>query len=549
MTRLRFRVPGSIGVACLFGGLMFAVQPAGADDGAAKHVLLLSVDGMHQTDLAWYMQQNPDSALAHLVRNGADFTNAQTPVPSDSFPGMVGQVTGGNPSSTGIYYDDSWDAALLPAGTTSCAGVAPGVEVTYFEQADLNPHSLDAGQGLSGLPGSILQLTGDARNLIDPAQLPVDPVTCKPVYPHQYVKVNTVFEVARAAGLRTAWSDKHAAYEVLNGPSGAGIQDLFTPEINSDAPVVGSPIDWTKDNALTQQYDTYKVHAVLNEIDGFDHSGAHQVGTPAIFGMNFQTVSTAQKLPESNGMAGGYLADGVTPGPLLVHALDYINTQVGAMVEAIKDRHLQHDTVIILSAKHGQSPQTPSALTRIPDGPIMDALNAAWAAGHPTAAPLVNFSINDDGMLVWLSNRSDAATGFAKSFLLTHSGTGNDINGNAKAYTASGLKTIFAGADAAAYFHVAAGDARVPDIFGISQYGVVYTGGHGKIAEHGGANPQDRDVPLVVSGDLVADQGAVNSSSVETTQIAPTILRLLGLDPRALKAVQIEHTAALPLGD
>ncbi|HKB33475.1 MAG TPA: phosphodiesterase, partial [Candidatus Dormibacteraeota bacterium] len=130
-----------------------------------------------------------------------------------------------------------------------------------------------------------------------------------------------------------------------------------------------------------------------------------------------------------------------------------------------------------------------------------------------------------------------------------HSGTGNDINGNAKAYTASGLKTIFAGADAAAYFHVAAGDARVPDIFGISQYGVVYTGGHGKIAEHGGANPQDRDVPLVVSGDLVADQGAVNSSSVETSQIAPTILRLLGLDPRALKAVQIEHTAALPLGD
>ena len=549
MTRLRIRVLGSIGVACLLGGLTLAAQPAGAEDGAAKHVLLLSVDGLHQTDLAWYIQQNPGSALAHLVSNGVEFTNAQTPVPSDSFPGMVGQVTGGNPSSTGIYYDDSWNTALLPAGTTSCAGVAPGVEVTYFEQADLNPHSLDAGQGLSGLPGSILQLTGNARSLIDPTQLPVDPVTCKPVYPHQYLKVNTVFEVARAAGLRTAWSDKHAAYEVLNGPSGAGIQDLFTPEINSDAPVVGSPIDWTKDNALTQQYDSYKVQAVLNEINGFDHSGTHQVGTPAIFGMNFQTVSTAQKLPGSNGLTGGYLADGVTPGPLLARALGYINTQIGAMVEAIKDRHLQHDTVIILSAKHGQSPQTPSALTRIPDGPIMDALNAAWAAGHPTAAPLVNFSVNDDGMLVWLSDRSDAATGFAKNFLLNHSGTGNDINGNAKAYTASGLKTIFAGADAAAYFHTAAGDARVPDIFGISQYGVVYTGGHGKIAEHGGANPQDRDVPLVVSGDLAADQGEVNSSLVETTQIAPTILRLLGLDPRALKAVQIEHTMALPLGD
>lgn len=548
MTRPRFRLFGWLGIPCLIAGLAFAAQPASADESHAKHVLLISVDGLHQTDLAWYVERHPGSALARLVRNGTEFTHALTPVPSDSFPGMVGQVTGGNPSSTGIYYDDSWNTTLLPAGTTNCKGVAPGVEVTYFEQAARNPHSIDSGFGLPGLPGSILELTGNPTSLIDPAQLPVDPATCKPVYPHQYIKVNTVFELARAKGLRTAWSDKHAAYEVLNGPSGAGIQDLFTPEINSDAPTLGSSLDWTKDNALTMQYDSYKVHAVLNEINGFDHSGTNRVGTPAIFGMNFQTVSTAEKLPKSNGLTGGYLADGMTPGPLLVRALDYINTQVGAMVEAIDDRHLAGNTVIILSAKHGQSPQTPSALTRIGDGPIMDALNAAWAAGHPTAAPLVAFSIDDDGMLVWLSDRSSAATKFAKTFLLNHSGTGNDINGNPKAYTASGLKTVFAGADAAAYFHVAVGDSRVPDIFGISQYGVVYTGGKGKIAEHGGANPQDRAVPLIVSGAGIGD-GEVISSSVETTSIAPTIARLLGLDPNALQAVRIEHTPALPVDD
>ncbi len=79
-------------------------------------------------------------------------------------------------------------------------------------------------------------MTGNPTTLLDPAQLPVDPATCQPVYPHSYLRVNTVFEVARAAGLRTAWSDKHAAYEILNGPSGTGVQDLFTPEINSDAP-------------------------------------------------------------------------------------------------------------------------------------------------------------------------------------------------------------------------------------------------------------------------------------------------------------------------
>ena len=547
MIRLPIRVVSTLGAGGLIAGLLIAAQPVGAEEAPAQHVLLISVDGLHQTDLAWYVRSHPDSALARLVNKGAEFTHAQTPVPSDSFPGMAAQVTGGNPSSTGIFYDDSWNAALLPAGTTNCKGVEPGAEVTYFEQADLNPHSIDAGQGLTGLPGSILQMTGNATSLVDPAQLPVDPKTCQPVYPHQYIKVNTVFEVARAAGLRTAWSDKHVAYEVLNGPTGAGIQDLFAPEINSDAPVVGSPIDWTKVNSLTRQYDSYKVQAVINEINGFDHSGTHRVGTPALFGMNFQTISTAQKLPKSDGLTGGYLADGMTPGPLLASALDYINTNVGAMAEALKDRHLDHNTVIILSAKHGQSPQTPSALTRIPDGPIMDALNAAWATAHPTApAPLVAFSINDDGMLIWLNDRSDGATSFAKDFLLHHSGMGNDINGNPRAYTASGLQTIFAGAAAAAYFHVAAGDARVPDLFAISQYGTVFTGGHGKIAEHGGANPQDRDVPLVVSGDPV--EHLVNNSTVETTQIAPTILRLLGLNPNALEAVHIEGTRALPLG-
>ena len=146
MTRFRFRALGSLGIAALFGGLAVAAQPVSANDQAtAKHVLLISVDGLHQTDLAWYIRQHPSSALARLVKGGTEFTNAQTPFPSDSFPGMVGQVTGGNPSSTGIYYDDSWNAALLPAGTTNCTGVAPGVEVTYFEQAAINPLSLDSG--------------------------------------------------------------------------------------------------------------------------------------------------------------------------------------------------------------------------------------------------------------------------------------------------------------------------------------------------------------------------------------------------------------------
>jgi hypothetical protein len=542
----------ALAASCTAIVAVIAAAGIASSDGAraaqhpANHVLLLSVDGLHQSDLAWYAGQHPSSALARLVRNGTSFANASTPFPSDSFPGMVGQVTGGNPKSTGIYYDDSFNHSMFPAGTTDCSGTAPGAEVTYFEQAAKDQHSLDSGQGLSGLPTSILQLTGNATSLLDPAQLPVDATTCQPVYPHSYIKVNTIFEVARAAGLRTAWSDKHAAYEVLNGPSGTGIQDLFAPEINSDAPTSGSSNDWTTDNALTMQYDSYKVQAVINEINGYDHSGTNKVGTPAIFGMNFQTVSTAEKLPTSNGLTGGYLADGA-PGPLVQRALEYIDTKVGAMVHAINERGLTPDTVIILSAKHGQSPTNPAQLTRIPDGPILDGLDTAWEQAHPGAGPLVAFSIDDDGMLVWLNDRSAAATSFAKDYLLHHDGVGNDINGNAKAYTASGLRDAYAGAAAAAYFGVPAGDARAPDLLGIAQVGSVYTGKQAKIAEHGGDNPADRHVALVVSGVPVANIGS-NDAPAETTQIAPTILKLLGLDPNQLKSVQIEHTAALPLG-
>ena len=113
--------------------------------------------------------------------------------------------------------------------------------------------------------------------MLEPSQLPVDPATCKPIYPHEYLKVNTIFNVAHEHGLWTAWSDKHPAYEALDGPSGNGINDLFTPEIDSTALEPGGTpypgeISWTEDNAATMQYDSYKVQAVLNEIDGYNHS-------------------------------------------------------------------------------------------------------------------------------------------------------------------------------------------------------------------------------------------------------------------------------------
>src|SRR4029077_13645437 len=186
--------------------------------------------------------------------------------------------------------------------------------------------------------------------------------------------------------------------------------------------------DWTTDNLSTQQYDGYKVKAVLNWIEGHTHDGSGNPGTPAIFGMNFQSVSTGQKLPTSRTegdlsgtSAGGYLADGFTPGPGLRNALNFLDESLGKMVNALQGHGLLEHTAIIVWAKHGQSPMNIAALNRIKDGTIIDALNHAWniahQGGNPNATPLVAFGVDDDGMILWLNDRSKIATDFAHDFL------------------------------------------------------------------------------------------------------------------------------------
>src|SRR5436305_1714801 len=79
---------------------------------------------------------------------------------------------------------------------------------------------------------------------------------CQPVLPHQYLRVNTAFEVVKSAsGRRTAWSDKHLSYEILQGPSGAGVDDLYNPEIAATGV--------EKSLAAIEAYDDAKVQAVV----------------------------------------------------------------------------------------------------------------------------------------------------------------------------------------------------------------------------------------------------------------------------------------------
>ncbi|HZU84943.1 MAG TPA: alkaline phosphatase family protein, partial [Polyangiaceae bacterium] len=321
------------------------------------HVLLISVDGLHEVDLARWIAANPSSTLASLAASGVEYTDAHTTTPSDSFPGMVALVTGATPKSTGVYYDDSYDRTLFAPGS-SCAG-NPGTEVVFDESVEFDDSKLFSG----GINPANLPLAKDAAG------------HCEPVFPHQFIRVNTAFEVVRAAGGHTAWSDKHPSYDLLNGPSGAGIEDLYAPEINSlivnggtangvdlagtlalcDGATNSLPLksvsDFTTCEPAVMAYDDTKVQAVINWIDGLKSDGSAAAPVPTIFGMNFQQVSVGEKLP-----VGGYVdADGA-PSALLAGAIAHVDASLGRMVAELKARGLYRSTLIVVSAKHGQSP-------------------------------------------------------------------------------------------------------------------------------------------------------------------------------------------------
>lgn len=540
-------------------GLLFAVvaSPVNADDpddngsharNAAvgsdyRHVLLISVDGMHAVDLANWIAANPNSNIAKLANHGIIYPNAYTTAPSDSYPGMIAQVTGGTPKTGGLFYDDSYDRKEFPSKAfyttqglpdAGCSG-NPGTELTNFEALD-NNYSFAAGLAADFTGGGTL---GQVNTQLDPDNMQRRLVNgnCMPVFPHQYLRTNTVFEIIKAAGRRTAWSDKHPAYEVLSGPSGKGLDELFAPEINSQDTLDPGALagdDYTKSYTGVRTYDAMKVKAVLNWIDGLNSSGTTNQPVPAIFGMNFQAVSVGQKLAKAGAadadktLVGGYLDADATPGNALTLQFQFVDNAIGQFEQELVAKHLDNSTLIIISAKHGQSPIDPTQRVAISDAPYA---NTPGFGTH-------GFEICDDEALVWLAPELQKATNPA---------TGHPYYTDAKAYIlahASELK-IAQLLDRAALTPLY-GDpfrnTRVPDFIAITNHGVICTGGT-KLAEHGGFSNDDRNVALLVSSPKINPEKV--STVTYTTQIAPTILHALGLNPHRLKSVVKERTPIL----
>ncbi|WPG98225.1 Hypothetical protein R9X50_00101300 [Acrodontium crateriforme] len=419
----------------LVSGQLWQNQPPHSHDCGEKpfkHVITVSVDGLHSSDVGKWVALRPNGNISQLLQHSYEYTNAWTSAPSDSFPGTMAQFTGSTPKTTGVWYDDTWDRTFYAPGS-NCAG-EPGAEVLYDETKDYNDTELFSGG-------------------IDPANLPQRKINgkCVEVYPHQRVRVNTIFEVVNSKGFQTAYTDKHPAYDIVRGPSGKGLTVGYFPEIAAVANTV----------AATIAYDQLHVNAFLDWLDTTtpEHSelfnGNPLSTVPTLFGGNFQAMSVAQKTV-------GYENDTASSfSPAIVQAMTFVDNSIGALVNKLKSKGLYEDTLIIVASKHGQAP-IDRALYNTVDPDLITNLT-----GVPVA-----FQTSDDIALIFLNNSADTAQA-------AH---------NLNAHRAEGkIRSVIFGANlTASGFGDPKTDPAVPDIIVQPELGVIYTTSTKKVAEHGG---------------------------------------------------------------
>ncbi len=188
------------------------------------------------------------------------------------------------------------------------------------------------------------------------------------------------------------------------------------------------------------------------------------------------------------------------------------------MAELKKER-LYDSTLIIISAKHGQSAIDVHKRRAIGGGQPAATIGAAEA-----------FDISDDGSLIWLTDPS-----LAPSVV--------DLLSTPSAQQTLGIQEIFAGPSLRNKFNDPGGDPRTPDIILKVNTGVIFTGGS-KLSEHGGFNEDDVHTALLVS--LPDLKQMTVKSAVSNQQVAPTVIKALGLDPSELQAVREEQIHVLP---
>jgi hypothetical protein len=551
-----------LAAAAAFGTPGFtAVVDAAPGSGNIKHVLLLSIDGMHAVDfyncahgIEGVNGGDPYCpTLAALGNHAVNYVGTISSKPSDSFPGLAALVTGGSPRSTGLYYDVAYDRSLdAPATTTgtglaggSCTpyGIPAGTTTDYDQGIDYDDTKLNG-----GAPGAGVTEGGAAS--IDPQHLVRNPQTgCAPVYPWDFLRTNTIFSVVHAAGGYTAWIDKHPSYSMAAGPGGKGLDDYYSPEVSSNAiPLAGiqtsegvscatvrdqvnGPTAWNSSFADIQCYDALKVHALLNQIAGKTHNGAPAV-TPTLFGMNFQSVYIGQSVYEPGVGNGGYQNAAALPSAKLLGEIEFVDASIGDIVAALKAAGIYDDTLLVITAKHGDSPIDPTRY--VADGSNTPATLLGNAIPY-SESPLNTTGIGateDDVSVLWLKKGASVIDAVEL------------LERNAAAI---GLGEIYYGPTLWLNYHVGGldpgEDPRAPDIIVTPNEGVTYSGSTTMIGDHGGFAHDDTNVVMLVANPRLSPRTV--SSAVTTAQVAPTIVQALGLEPSALDAVRAEGTPVL----
>ena len=393
--------------------------------GTPEHAVIIFIDGF-RADLF-----DPELAphIAALGRAGVRFANAEVGFPSDSMPGILGPLTGASPRATGIPYDEYYDRHYkLAIEITETVTVPPGLK------------------------------------------------------PHDLLKVPTIFEAAKAKGLKTGFVSKHIGYEIVQGPSGKGVDHLELPE---SATWKGSFKDYD-----AQSFDMLR--AMISK-EGADISGIYAI--------------EANYAMKDHGVAAAETRAAVTD----------IDTEVGKVVDAVKAAGRYDDTVFVVMGDHGDT-DTPNAVASKGDGSVVGFLAEKGIKAAKITA--------DDVMLAWLADSSQAQQAIA----LLDTPESKEKFGIDRVLGPDALKAM---GDFA--------DDQVPDFVLLVKNGVVYTKlPSKKMAEHGGAFDSDRRVAFVMAGPGLKS-GAVVDAKVNIFSTAPTLAKLMGLSlPTATSPVLTE---------
>jgi predicted AlkP superfamily pyrophosphatase or phosphodiesterase len=344
-------------------------------------------------------------------------------------PGILGPLTGASPKATGIPYDEYYDRHYkLAIEITETVTIPPGLK------------------------------------------------------PHDLLKVPTLFEAAKAKGLKTAFISKHIGYEILQGPSGQGIDRLELPEM----------VAW---KGPFRDYDAKNFEMLTGMVakDGADIAGIYAIA--ANYAMKEHGVVAAETRA----------------------AVGDIDAQVGKVVDAVAAAGRYDDTVFVVLGDHGDT-DTPNAVASKGEGSVI-----AFLAEKGIKAAKITA---DDVMLAWLADSSQAQQAVG----LLHTTEAKERFGIDRVLGPDALKAM---GDFA--------DDQMPDFVLMVKPGVVYTKlPSNKKAEHGGGSDSDRRVAFVIEGPGVKS-GAVVDTKVNVFSTAPTLAKLLGLSlPSATSPVLTE---------